>query len=151
MANRANSGNGTVRAKRINSVRLGWWSMRFCCGIPSTWRRLSSSYVTRGSRSPLPMLLGFRPWAIDISTSRGGTRLPWQSPLLRVACIHFVTLTSKMRSRNFPVFRSIASAPSEARLCQPEAGSGPGSPGQALGTACCVVVGNGCGEAYTER
>jgi hypothetical protein len=57
----------------------------------------------------------------------------------------------KRSGRNFPVFRSNASAPSEARLCQPEAGSGPGSPGQAPGTACCVDVGNGGGEAYTGR
>jgi hypothetical protein len=31
------------------------------------------------------------------------------------------------------------------------AGSGLGSPGQASGTECCVVVGNGGGEAYTGR
>lgn len=49
------------------------------------------------------------------------------------------------------LFPLTTSVPSQARLCQPEAGSGPGSPGQAPGTACCVVDGNGCGEAYPGR
>lgn len=47
--------------------------------------------------------------------------------------------------------RSVASAPSEARLCQSGAGPDPGSPGQTSGTACCVVEGNDNGEAYTGR
>jgi hypothetical protein len=49
------------------------------------------------------------------------------------------------------VFCSIASAPSEARLCQSEVDSGTESPGQASGTECCVGIGNDDGEAYTRR
>lgn len=45
----------------------------------------------------------------------------------------------------------ILGAPSEARLCQPAAGAGPGSRGEAPGTECCVDVGNAVGEAYTGR
>jgi hypothetical protein len=44
-----------------------------------------------------------------------------------------------------------AGAPSKARLCQLGEDPSPGSPGQAPGTACCVAVGNGRGEAYTGR
>ena len=44
---------------------------------------------------------------------------------------------------------SIPSAPSKARLCQSGVGPDPGSPGQAPGTECCVVIGNADGEAYT--
>jgi len=49
------------------------------------------------------------------------------------------------------VFCSVASAPSEARLYQPEEESGTESPGQASGTECCVGSGNDDGEAYTRR
>jgi len=51
----------------------------------------------------------------------------------------------------YETFPPFVCAPSEARLCQPEADSGPGSRGKAPGTACCVGVGNGVGEAYTGR
>jgi len=44
---------------------------------------------------------------------------------------------------------AIPSAPSKARLCQSGVGPDPGSPGQAPGTECCVVIGNADGEAYT--
>jgi hypothetical protein len=56
-----------------------------------------------------------------------------------------------MGSRNFPSVRSIASAPSKARLCQSGVGPDPGSLGQIPGTAWCVVEGNDNGEAYTGR
>ena len=58
---------------------------------------------------------------------------------------------SGMGSINFPAFRSVASEPSKARLCQSGAGPDPGSPGQAPGTAYCVGGGNVYGEAYTGR
>ena len=38
-------------------------------------------------------------------------------------------------------------APSKARRCQPGSAPGPGSLGQAPGTACCVAIGNAGGEA----
>ena len=44
---------------------------------------------------------------------------------------------------------SDTSAPSKARLCQSGGGPDPGSPGQAPGTECCVVIGDAGGEAYT--
>ena len=53
---------------------------------------------------------------------------------------------SDLRTGNFC---SIASAPSKARLCQSGVGPDPGSPGQAPGTECCVVIGDAGGEAYT--
>ena len=46
---------------------------------------------------------------------------------------------------------SDTSAPSKARLCPSGVGPDPGSPGQAPGTECCVVIGNAGGEAYTGR
>jgi hypothetical protein len=48
-------------------------------------------------------------------------------------------------------FNSIATAPSEARLCLLGESPSSGSPGKAPGTECCVSVGNNEGEAYTRR
>jgi hypothetical protein len=48
---------------------------------------------------------------------------------------------------NYP----FVSVPSKARLCQLREDLSPGSPDQAPGTACCVIVSNGKGEAYTGR
>ena len=49
------------------------------------------------------------------------------------------------------IFGSFASAPSEARLCQPGEETGTESLGQASDTECCVGSGNADGEAYTGR
>ena len=48
-------------------------------------------------------------------------------------------------------FFSVASAPSEARLCLLGESPSSGSPGKAPGTECCVSDGNIVGEEYTRR
>lgn len=65
--------------------------------------------------------------------------------LLRVRTTDYLQRRYRTGVRNFSDVR----APSQARRCQPGGGPGPGSPGQAPGTECCVVSGNAGGEAYT--
>ena len=48
MGNGANSGSGIAKAKKINSGRWAWSSMRLCCGIPCIWKRPSSNCVPEG-------------------------------------------------------------------------------------------------------
>ena len=73
--------------------------------------------------------------------------IPWQPIIDRLVPLYNL----KKGRTGYSLRTMVASAPSKARLCQPEADSGPESLGQASGTECCVVVGNASGEAYTGR